>query len=387
MINFSFSSVLMTVFVSNILLIAISLCFRNRNLLTNIGYKLLAVFCIVTLVRFLIPLELPFTRTVVFPEAISIVITALVHAHGELLGIRLSIWTGFCVIWISGILILTVRFIHQHIQLRNYVRARGKVLTKDEPYASLLAELCTEKQRKRIQIIKMAGVESPMLIGLRNPQILLPEKADPYSQETLYVLQHEICHYAHHDLWLKAAVNVIVIAYWWNPFSYILNRQADTLMEMRVDDSMISKGAESAEAYIGSLLCYAQNADYKIKASRQAAVLFSDRRSSLNCRIHMMQRKRNKVNHLANVAIFATVIGVYILSYLFIFEPCYTAPEIAECYIVPSENNNYAVINEDGLYDIYMSNGFFLETTDSLLYYPKDMEIYSSKEEYHEKNP
>lgn len=387
MINFSFSSVLITVLVSNLLLIAISLCFRSRNLLMSIGYKLLFVFCIVTLVRFLFPLELPFTKTIVFPEAISFVAVAVVHPHGEFRGIRLSIWTGFCLIWISGTLVLTVRFIRQHIQLRNYVRRAGKVLTEEEPYAALLAELCTEKQRKRIQIIKVAGVESPMLIGLRNPQILLPENADPYSQETLYALRHEICHYAHHDLWLKSAVNMIVIAYWWNPFSHMLNRQVDALLEMRVDNAMISKSAEATESYIGSLLYYAQKNDSKIKAARLAAVLFSGRRSTLNYRIHMMRRKKDNVNHLVNAAIFTLVISVYILSYLFIFEGAYMPPEIADAYMVPSQSNGYAIINEDGLYDVYMGDGFFLETTDTLVHFPNDMEIYSSKEDYNEKKP
>lgn len=387
MIDFRFSSVLITVLVSNLLLIAISLCFRNRNLLMSIGYKLLFTFCIVTLVRFLLPLELPFTRTLIFPKAISVVTAAIVHSHGEFLGIRLSVWTGFCVIWISGTLILTVRFIRQHIQLGNYVRAAGKVLTEEEPYAALLAELCTEKQKKRIQIVKMTGVESPTLIGLRKPQILLPENADPYSQEILYALRHEICHYAHCDLWLKFAVNMIVIAYWWNPFSHMLNRQVDALLEMRIDNSMISKDAEARESYIGSLLYYAQKADGEIKADRQAAVLFSGRRSTLNYRIHMMRRKKANVNHLVNAAIFAMVIGVYVLSYLFIFEGAYMPPEIADAYMFPYESGSYAIINEDGLYDIYMGDGFFLETTDTLLYYPNNMEIYSSKEEYDEKKP
>lgn len=387
MVNFSFSSVLITVFVSNLLLIAISLCFRNRNLLINIGYKLLSAFCIVTLVRFLVPLELPFTKTLAFPKAISTVTVAIVRSHGELFGIRLSVWTGFCAIWLSGILILTVRFIRQHMQLWNYARRAGKTLTKEEPYASLLAELCTEKQRKRIQIVEMTGVESPMLIGLRKPQILLPENADPHSQETLYALRHEICHYVHHDLWLKFAVNMIVIAYWWNPFSHMLNRQVDALLEMRVDNSIISKSAETAESYIESLLYYTQKGDDKLTTARQATVLFSGKRSTLSYRIHMMQRKKDNVNHLVNAAIFAMVIGVYVLSYLFIFEGTYTPPEIADAYMIPSHDNSYVIINEDGLYDIYMSDGFLLETTDTLLYFPNDMEIYTSKEEYDEKKP
>ena len=61
MIHFSFTSVLMTVVVSNLLLAAISMLFRNEDVLAGIGFKLTAVFCVITLMRFLFPFELPFS--------------------------------------------------------------------------------------------------------------------------------------------------------------------------------------------------------------------------------------------------------------------------------------------------------------------------------------
>lgn len=85
MIHFSFSSVLMTVLMSNVLLIAITFCFRNEKLLMNIGYKLMAVFCLVTLVRLLFPFELPVTVTLAFPRVISNAIAAVRHPWGYFL--------------------------------------------------------------------------------------------------------------------------------------------------------------------------------------------------------------------------------------------------------------------------------------------------------------
>ena len=66
MIRFSLSSVLMTVLVSNLLLIVISLLFRNEKILARIGFRLTAMFCIITLIRLLLPLELPFAKTVIY---------------------------------------------------------------------------------------------------------------------------------------------------------------------------------------------------------------------------------------------------------------------------------------------------------------------------------
>ena len=71
MIQFSFSSVLMTVLTSNLLLILVALFFRNEKTLARVGYRLTAVYCAVTLIRLLFPCELPFTKTVVLPSGIS----------------------------------------------------------------------------------------------------------------------------------------------------------------------------------------------------------------------------------------------------------------------------------------------------------------------------
>lgn len=98
MIHISFSSIIMTVFMSNVLLIILNICFRNDNLLVNIRYKLLAVFCTMTLLRFLFPFELPITQTIALPSSISNLVQTLRYPYTFSQEIRLSIWNIFCVI-------------------------------------------------------------------------------------------------------------------------------------------------------------------------------------------------------------------------------------------------------------------------------------------------
>lgn len=91
MIQFSFSSVLMTVLASNLLLILVTLLFRNVEMLTRIGYKLTAVYCAITLMRLLLPCELPFTKTVLLPAGISSLFSMLRHRYDIIPGLRLSV--------------------------------------------------------------------------------------------------------------------------------------------------------------------------------------------------------------------------------------------------------------------------------------------------------
>lgn len=99
MIHFSFTSVLMTVFVSNLLLIVIALLFRNEDVLARIGFRLTAIFCIITLIRFLFPFELPFTKTVILPKFMSDALSVLRHRHNIFHGFEylfgtFSVWYG-----------------------------------------------------------------------------------------------------------------------------------------------------------------------------------------------------------------------------------------------------------------------------------------------------
>lgn len=386
MISFSFSSVYMTVLMSNVLLIVITFCFRNENLLMNIGYKLMAVFCFVTLVRLLFPFELPITMTLLLPKAISDAIAVVRHPYGTALGIDISLWTGFCVVWIAGVIVQWMLLEKDHKIVRNYARTYGVNVTDQEPYASILMELCTEKQRRHIKVVRTKGVDIPMVFGLRNAKILLPEDVDVSDADTLYAIKHEIYHYAHHDLWIKRAVNCLMIVYWWNLCSHILKRQIDMLMEMRIDNSVMDKGSEEAVAYVTSMHHYAVNADRR-QREKEEAPLFKLKNSELHYRLRMMQSRYNKVNYWVCISMLLVMVSLYIGSYLFTLEASAYGSEVAEFFTTMPEDSTYAIKNEDGTYDIYLDGGIYLETTDTLEYYSPDITIYSSEEEYHEKNP
>lgn len=386
MISFSFSSVYMTVLMSNVLLIVITLCFRNENLLMNIGYKLMAVFCFVTLARLLFPFELPFTMILLLPQAISDAIAVVRHSYGTALGMDISLWTGLCVVWIVGVIVQLTFLAKDHKIVRNYGREYGMDVTDKEPYASMLNELCAKKQRRHIRIVQTKGVDIPMISGLCNAKILLPVDVDVSDTDTLYAIKHEIYHYIHHDLWIKLAVNCLVTVYWWNPCTHILKRQIDMLMEMRIDNSVMDKGPEEAVAYVASMHHYAVNADRR-QREKEEAPLFKLKSSELHYRLRMMQSRYNKVNYWICISMLLVMVSLYTGSYLFILEASSYEPEVAEFFTTLSGDNTYAIQNEDGTYDVYVSDGIFVETTDTLEYYPPGITIYSSEEEYHEKNP
>lgn len=256
MIHFSLSSVFMTVVVSNLLLVAIYLLFLNEDVLAKIGFRLTTMFCIITLLRFLLPFELPFTKTVIVPASVSHTLAAIRHRYTVFPWLRISVWDIFCLVWLVGSIYKLSLLFHNYRKIRKLVCRNSKDVTEEEPYASILRELCTERQRRGIHLRTTKFVNAPMVMGLHNTLILLPADIDTSNEDVMFALRHEVYHYLHHDLWLKFAVNCLVAAYWWNPFTHLLSKQIGVLLEMRVDDSIISESEDAAVGYVTSMIHY-----------------------------------------------------------------------------------------------------------------------------------
>ena len=384
MIHLSFSSVLMTVLMSNLMLVLIAVCFRNEKVMAGIGYKLLTMFCILTLARLLIPLELPFAKTIILPEIVSYILTAFQHPYGSFLGIDLSLWTAFCIIWFIGVIVYWVKFSWVHGKVKSFFCTYGTNVTNEEPYASILKELCSERQRRKIKILQTHEIGSPAILGLFRPKILLPMDVDVTKEDTICAIKHEVYHYAHHDLWVRTITKCLTLVYWWNPYCRQLNKRIDTVQEMRIDDAFMKTGSLEAMKYVLSIYHHATDKDPE-EDDDLSASLCSPERSSLHKRLYMMWHHGEKKKHPLCIVTLLLMACLYIGSYLVIPEASFYEPEIQESYI-STRDSIYAIENEEGGYDIYRTNGIFLETADTLEYYHWNIPVYSSEEEYHEKN-
>ena len=99
-----------------------------------------------------------------------------------------------------------------------------------------------------------AAVDSPMVVGLLRPCLLLPETG--YSgRELAFILRHELTHYRRRDLWYKLAVLAANALHWFNPLVWLLRREAGETLELLCDEAAVAGTDEATrQAYCETLL-------------------------------------------------------------------------------------------------------------------------------------
>lgn len=372
--NYSFSTLLMAFIVSNILVIFMALCFQRQKILLSVGYKVLVVFLFLTLLRFMFPVELPVSTNIMLPGFLSPVVTFLRHIFLSPLGIDISILSLFGIIWAIGSLHYLRIYIKECIVSRSLVTDALRDVTQEEPYVSLLSEICGRRS-KRFRVLISTAIETPCLYGIVRPYILIPEGMPLTREELYYVLHHEVTHHKYHDLLTKRVVRIMFIIYWWNPACRILRKQVELLLEMRIDGSLVKKDQKVAQEYMMTLFRVADLAidnKYQLPAGNKVSMAGKGS-SALAQRVDMMLHERKKANTLLAVALCALIATVYFGSYLFTFESWYALQDVVEGTI-NTPDRVYAVPKEDGTYDIFMYDRF-RENVESLDRYPADIQI------------
>ncbi len=109
-------------------------------------------------------------------------------------------------------------------------------------------------QKEKLMVYRSSVVCSPMLIGIRKPQILLPDRE--YTKEELaFILEHEYTHYKRKDIWVRLLFALVKTIHWFNPLVLCMERQAIQDMELLCDSSVVkSFSKEEKKRYSMTLL-------------------------------------------------------------------------------------------------------------------------------------
>lgn len=142
-------------------------------------------------------------------------------------------------IWVIGVIAFAGWQVYCYLR---FLKKIHQTYTPISEYTEIAKQLVLMKGtlgiQKNVRLAYSAAVRSPVLIGLRNPTIYLPQenKADV---DICMVLHHELIHLKRNDLWIKALVLGANALHWFNPFVYVLRRDMHTWSELSCDEEVV----------------------------------------------------------------------------------------------------------------------------------------------------
>ncbi|WP_018963715.1 M56 family metallopeptidase [Coprothermobacter platensis] len=158
------------------------------------------------------------------------------------------------IIWIIGTLLFLAYYIIGYLVFKkNVLRFSDEV--SDEGTLNIWKDIKQQmKVKSQIKLIKSKKVQSPMMIGFIKPMLVMP--STEYSEEDIaLIMEHELIHYKHKDIWSKLLVISANAVHWFNPLVYIMRGRLNADIEMACDSEVVEgKDKEFRKQYGETIL-------------------------------------------------------------------------------------------------------------------------------------
>ena len=148
--------------------------------------------------------------------------------------------------WILGVFYFIARTARQRLAVKR-LRSSSQLCTDDQ----LLRMLQEESRRlgvRRLPRLQFSSrIESPLLVGLRWPTIILPERAgEKFDEAELrLMIAHELAHLRRHDLawnWLPTLAHWV---FFFHPLVWVMIRRWSESQEAACDEMLIQRRGRS----------------------------------------------------------------------------------------------------------------------------------------------
>lgn len=160
---------------------------------------------------------------------------------------RTELWEILLIVWLlgSGIIVLYV--------LIGYLVQKRRIWCSVFPIMDYQIRKLWKKMsakagiRENIPVYKCSIIHSPMVTGLWNKRLLLPER-EFEEDELMYIFRHELQHLKHHDIWIKMIYLSLCAVYWFQPAVWLMKKEMDKDLEALCDTRAV-RGFKAAERY------------------------------------------------------------------------------------------------------------------------------------------
>lgn len=186
---------------------------------------------------------------------------------------------------------------------------------KEQRVAELVTQIAKQLDlKKQPEIYVCNKIESPALMGLFHPILILP--GDWGSElELEFILRHELVHYRQKDIWYKLIFLLANAIHWFNPAVFLLRSEACNDLELACDDEVIKSMSATERIKYGETILSCINRQ-KLR-NMALATGFNDSTKSLKERLKNICSQRKKRNGF--IIIIISLILVVTIGALFSF--------------------------------------------------------------------
>ena len=355
------------------------------DIYSGFNFYPIAFVIFLTIARLLMPVELPLTQEI----NVSIILPAVqLFLQSGILGgsFPVSYFAFIVSIAVSVSVFLFIKYIGNLLTDSKYLHNLQH--TDNDRLVTLLSEVIKETKaiKPHVGIVVLSGIGNPMLCGLTNPVILLPEKSLGLCDADIKaILRHEWQHYLNKDLWIKTLTTVLCCIMWWNPAVYLLKSNLDKTLELKCDlDVARYMSDEEKLCYMQSLVNLArilywdeskEKFHIKVYVPLYLSIPFIGasakkiKGANDDHNIFQMILPFEKRNHRISVACCVFLLTLFVASYGFVIQPIMYADKYdffdqvyEDDYVVAIPGleieTAYILLDEDGTRSLYLQGIF-----------------------------
>ena len=384
---FSIYAVYIALLWVGIFTIGISVLRKNSFFIKHCSIQTLFVLFITCITRILLPIEMPYTKALNFdkilPEIAGFFCMPLIQFR------YLTITPGLIIIfiWILPATFIIYRHIKEYLHFKHALDIMPA--TEDQHLYNIFEKADIHNNIPDIKIIVHAYVNSPAIIGIFHPVIILPDISFN-DNELLSIFMHEISHYKYKHQFIKLIMELICTIFWWNPLFKKLSSELSHAMELQSDRAVcLSLNHKQKKEYLQAIAKVAGNTKNKnLTPPCLCSILEKDDGKNLLQRFRMITENNYHTRKKLDIIIIPLIISLFLLSYLFIFQP-FSEPTLndiengeIDLSTDTTDNEECFIIKSDNEYNLYNSSGELLGgVIPGNLHYLDGIKIYENKEE------
>ena len=158
------------------------------------------------------------------------------------------------IVWCVGFCVFSVFQLYVYYTFRRGIFVDGRKCENNSIHELVVSTSHAIGLRQTIPVIVSRKVNSPMILGIFRPVLVIPRE-DYSSAELNMIVRHELTHCKRHDIAFKMLLKAVNALHWFNPFVYLMVREANADIELCCDADVL-RNADSVQrkAYADSIL-------------------------------------------------------------------------------------------------------------------------------------